>query len=89
LIVRNAIGVRHGSPTRTWNRLLADERSLGLDKLATSKFAPDLAGDLLSDLRRFAAAAEAENLHRTGGAPDPLVQLPGADGPSVATDGTP
>jgi hypothetical protein len=63
-----------------------------LDKLAalaTSKFAPDLAGDLLTDLRRFAAAAQAENLHRTGAPADSLVKLPGADGPSVATDSNP
>lgn len=63
-----------------------------LDKLAalaTSKFAPDLAGDVLADLRRFAAAAQAENLHRTGGAADALVKLPGADGPTVATDQQP
>jgi hypothetical protein len=55
-----------------------------LDKLAalaTSKFAPDLAADVLADLRRFAAAAQAENVHRSGGAPDALVKLPGAEGP--------
>jgi hypothetical protein len=72
--------------TNRWHK--ADK----LDKLAalaTSKFAPDLAGDLLSDLRRFAAAAQAENMHRTGGAPDPLVKLPGIEGPSVATDSNP
>jgi len=49
-----------------------------LDQLAantTSKFAPDLATDMLSDLRRFAAAAVAENEHR-----------PTTDRPSVATD---
>ncbi len=63
-----------------------------LDKLAaiaTSKFAPDLAGDVLTDLRRFAAAAQAENMHRTGGAPDPLVKLPGAEGPAMAIDSKP
>jgi hypothetical protein len=70
--------------TNQWHK--ADK----LDKLAalaTSKFAPALATDVLADLRRFAAAAQAENLHRRGGAADPLVKLPGADGPAVATDG--
>ena len=64
-----------------------------LDRLAaaaTSKFAPDLAADVLADLRRFAAAAVAENQHRTGGAaPDSLVKHPALDGPSVATDSHP
>jgi hypothetical protein len=50
---------------------------------ATSKFAPDLAADVLADLRRFAAAAIAENEHK-GAAP--IVTVPGVDGPSVATD---
>jgi hypothetical protein len=57
-----------------------------LDRLAsnaTSKFSVDLAADVLTDLRRFAAAAVAENAHR-GAAP--MVQMPGVDGPSVATD---
>jgi hypothetical protein len=40
---------------------------------------------VLSDLRRFGAAAEAENLHRTG-TPDPVVGVPGTGGPAVATD---
>ncbi|MEO8702241.1 MAG: hypothetical protein ABI867_19510 [Kofleriaceae bacterium] len=60
-----------------------------LDKLAaisTSKFAPELAVDVLSDLRRFGAAAEAENLHRAGGQPDPIVSVPPTGGPAVATD---
>ena len=59
------------------------------DKLAAaaiSKFAPDLAYDVLADLRRFAAVASAENLHRGGEHRDGLVTLPRADGPSVATD---
>jgi rhombotail lipoprotein len=63
-----------------------------LDKLAalaTSKFAPELASDVLTDLRRFAAAAQAENTRRSGGAPDSLVTLPGAEAPTVATDPKP
>ncbi len=70
-----------------------------LAALATSKFAPELATDVLSDLRRFAAAAQAENTRRSGGTPDSLVKLPGAEtpvcpggsceSPTVATDGKP
>jgi rhombotail lipoprotein len=64
-----------------------------LDKLAAvaaSKFAPELAVDVLTDLRRFAAAAQAENEHRAG-TPDKLVKLPAMDppGPAVATDSKP
>jgi hypothetical protein len=61
----------------------------GTDKLdrlasnATSKFAPDLANDALTDLRRFAAAAIAENAHKGAGN---TVQTPAPGGPSVATD---
>jgi len=66
-----------------------------LDKLAAAavtKFAPELAADVLADLRRFAAAAVAENLQRSGGKPaDGLVTIPGLegallDGPTIATD---
>jgi hypothetical protein len=63
-----------------------------LDKLAavaTSRFASELATDVLADLRRFAAAAQAENLHRRGGAPESLVTLPGGEGPSIAIDSKP
>ena len=59
------------------------------DKLAAvaiSKFAPELAFDVLADLRKFAAVARAENLHRHGESRDGLVTLPGEGGPSVATD---
>ncbi len=59
-----------------------------LDKLAAAavtKFAPELAADVLADLRRFAAAAIAENMQRTGAkVPDDLVSIP--PGPIVATD---
>lgn len=58
-----------------------------MDRLAsnaTSKFSVDLATDVLTDLRRFAAAAIAENAHR--GQTQPIVQMPGVDGPAVATD---
>src|SRR3569623_1595599 len=58
--------------TNVWH---ADDK---LDRLAaqtTAKFAPDLAIDVLSDVRRFAAAAVAENekLHATSTA---LVHVP-------------
>jgi hypothetical protein len=44
---------------------------------AVAKFAPELALDALADLRRFASAAEAENLRRRGGAPgDSMVSVP-------------
>jgi hypothetical protein len=73
--------------TNQWNKTDKLEK---LAAITTSKFAPELAADVLTDLRRFAAAAQAENMHRTGGAPDPLVKLPGiTDGPSVATDSHP
>ena len=59
-----------------------------LDKLAVAavtKFAPELAADVLADLRRFAAAAIAENMQRSGSkVPDELVSIP--DGPTMATD---
>lgn len=51
---------------------------------ATTKFAPELATDALVDLRRFAAAARAENQQR--GASDPVVKVPPVEGPAVATD---
>lgn len=59
-----------------------------LDRLAsnvTSKFSPELATDVLVDLQRFAAAAVAENLHRTE-TDTPLVQVPMSTSPTVATD---
>jgi hypothetical protein len=57
-----------------------------LDRLAsnaTSKFSPDLAADTLSDLRRFAAAAVAENAQR--GVTN-LVETPAQPTTNVATD---
>jgi hypothetical protein len=56
-----------------------------LDQLAANavaKFAPDLALDALADLRRFASAAEAENLHRVA-TRDALVVVPPA-APTIA-----
>ncbi len=58
-----------------------------MDQLAatlTSKFAPDLAKDLLADLRRFASAAVAENAQRRGTA---IVSVPPVIEPApIATD---
>jgi hypothetical protein len=71
-----------GQTTNKWH---TDDK---LDRLAantTSRYSPDLAADVLSDLRRFGAAAEAENLHRRGETA-PAVSIPKIDGPSVATD---
>jgi hypothetical protein len=59
-----------------------------LDQLAadtTSKFAPALAADVLVDLRRFAAAAVAENARRGGPGPAVATAVPAA-GPAVAID---
>jgi rhombotail lipoprotein len=72
--------------TNQWNKRDKLDR---LAAAAASKFAPDLAADVLTDLRRFAAAAQAENMHRRGGAPDTMVRLPALEGPAVATDSKP
>ena len=62
------------------------------DKLAqlasntVARFSPDLARDFLLDVRRFAAAAVAENAKRSDGG-DSLVNIPPPGGPTVATDG--
>jgi hypothetical protein len=59
------------------------------DKLAklasntTSRFAPDLATDVLVDVRRFAAAAVAENA-KLGDAPDRMVTVPPIAVPTMA-----
>ncbi len=64
-------------------------QSAKIDQLAANavaKFAPELALDALADLRRFASAAEAENLRRRGGASgDSMVSVP-RPGRTVATD---
>lgn len=66
------------------NRWHTDEK---LDKLAanvTSKFAPELAVDVLADLRRFASAAIAENERR--GTADPIVNLPPVTNPPTVAN---
>jgi hypothetical protein len=61
-----------------------------LDQLASravSKFSPELATDVLADLRRFAGAALAENAHRRPADPAaPVISMPAPAGLSVATD---
>lgn len=51
--------------TNQWHQ---DQKIDQLAANAVAKFAPELALDALADLRRFASAAEAENLRRRGGA---------------------
>lgn len=83
---RRAVTASQGS--NQWHQ------STKLDKLAAAavtKFAPELAADVLADLRRFAAAAVAENLQRSGKSADGLVSIPGLEGspltgPTIATD---
>ena len=63
-----------------------------LDQLAANavaKFAPDLALDVRADLRRFASAAEAENMRRAGGPAMQIGQFPLEDEKTIATDPVP
>lgn len=80
---RRAITASHS--TNEWHSKVKMEK---LASAALVKFAPELATDVLADLRRFAAAAIAENMQRNGQSTDHLVTIPNA-GPSVATDGEP
>jgi len=66
--------------TNEWH---ADDKLAKLASITTSKFAPELAADVLSDVRRFASAAIAENdkLHVPREA---LVHTP--ETPTIATD---
>ncbi|MBA3542656.1 MAG: hypothetical protein H0T79_23775 [Deltaproteobacteria bacterium] len=70
--------------TNQWNKEIKHAK---LAANATSKFAPELAEDVLADLRRFAAAAIAENEQRHGktvaSSGDAIVTVPPA-GPTVA-----
>ncbi len=72
--------------SNSWN---TDDKLAQLASNAVSKFAPDLAGDVLADVRRFADAAIAENEHRHGSVAEQLVRVPPPGGPTVATDPTP
>jgi hypothetical protein len=70
------------------NEWHTDDKLAQLASDTVARFAPDLAGDVLADVRRFAAAAVAENEHRAGRVVpgDELVRIPPAGGPMVATD---
>jgi hypothetical protein len=64
--------------TNNWHQ---QEKIDQLASDAVSKYSPDLAVDVLSDLRRFAAAALAENGQHSDQA---QVTIPPVDGPTVA-----
>ena len=68
--------------TNSWH---TDDKLARLASNTVARYAPELAIDVLVDVRRFAAAAVAENAKR-GVAPDGLVQIPPPGGPTVATD---
>jgi hypothetical protein len=68
--------------TNSWN---TDDKLAKLASNTVGRFAPALATDTLADVRRFAAAAVAENEHRNGRRDD-LVHVPPGGGPIVATD---
>ncbi|HSD89677.1 MAG TPA: hypothetical protein VLB44_19230, partial [Kofleriaceae bacterium] len=70
--------------TNRSNEWRTNDKLAQLASNAVASFAPDLAQDFLLDVRRFANAAVAENAHKTG--QQDLVQVPGAGGPTVATD---
>jgi hypothetical protein len=59
-----------------------------LDQLASravSRFSPELAADVLADLRRFAGAALAENAHRRADPGAPMISMPAAPGAGGAS----
>lgn len=70
--------------TNRSNEWRTNDKLAQLASNAVASFAPDLAQDFLLDVRRFANAAVAENARKTG--QQDLVQVPGAGGPTVATD---
>jgi rhombotail lipoprotein len=70
--------------TKRSNEWRTNDKLAQLASNAVASFAPDLAQDFLLDVRRFANAAVAENARKTG--QQDLVQVPGAGGPTVATD---
>jgi len=73
--------------SQTTNEWHTQDKLAKLAARAVSQFSPELAADVLTDLRRFAGAAEAENAHRrTADAASPVISMPSSGGPSVATD---
>jgi hypothetical protein len=75
---RRSIVAKHS--TNNWH---TREKLDAVASNAVAKFSPELADDVLTDLRRFAAAAQAENEQR---GVDRAVVMPPASGASVATD---
>jgi rhombotail lipoprotein len=65
-----------------WHQKAKIER---LASTAVEKFAPELATDVLADLRRFAAAAIAENAIKRGSGADSIVSIPNGERPALAT----
>jgi len=73
--------------SQTTNEWHTQDKLAKLASRAVSQFSPELAADVLADLRRFAGAAEAENAHRRmADSTSPVVSMPASAGPSVATD---
>ena len=72
--------------TNQWNKQLKLEK---LAANATAKFAPDLAHDVQQDLRRFAAAAIAENTKRPRDGEIAVEVPPMPAEPVIATDPKP
>jgi len=72
--------------TQTVNEWHTQDKLDRLAARAVTSFSPELAGDVLADLRRFAGAAEAENLHRRGASagPDAASAAPAAVPPGAA-----
>ena len=69
--------------SQTTNRWRTADKLDALASNATSKFAPELATDVLSDLRRFGAAAEAENAQRQA---DPVAARSAPISPAMAIE---
>jgi hypothetical protein len=80
-------GITASQSTNNWHQ---DEKIDQLASNAVAKYSPDLAVDVLSDLRRFAAAALAENgqhsdqAQASPSAGGSIVKIPPADGATVA-----
>jgi len=72
--------IRANETTNNWH---TEEKLDRLAATALAKFSPDLATDVLADLRRFASAAIAENEKRGAGQTN-IVSLPGSPAATVA-----
>ena len=61
------------------NRWYQDDKIAALTSKLVGTYAPDLASDLMSDLYRYAEAAQLENDRRArvaGGEPAPILSMP-------------